>query len=279
MEFRRFRTSHWKIPLAEAVLLQCITVSVSHAIEPNERLSSANASKDTTSIIIDNIRQAQLGLDSYNTEDDAAELDLYLDVTLNQTSSGLVHFVYREDQLWADADARQQLGFIVPPDSPELILLNSLPDLQIDYDARRQTLSLIAPLNLLDLDTTVRNTRSNQRLQPTASPGILLNYDIYGNQTQNSAKNFSAFTELCAFNTLGVLSTTALTTANRSADTNNRNGDWDNDFVRLDTSWSKSFPYKLITVRAGDILTGALSWTRATRLGGLQIGINFDLQP
>ena len=279
MEFRRFRTSHWKIPLVEAVLLQCITVSVSHAIEPNERLSSANASKDTTSIIIDNIRQAQLGLDSYNTEDDAAELDLYLDVTLNQTSSGLVHFVYREDQLWADADARQQLGFIVPPDSPELILLNSLPDLQIDYDARRQTLSLIAPLNLLDLDTTVRNTRSNQRLQPTASPGILLNYDIYGNQTQNSAKNFSAFTELRAFNTLGVLSTTALTTANRSADTNNRNGDWDNDFVRLDTSWSKSFPDKLITVRAGDILTGALSWTRATRLGGLQIGTNFDLQP
>ena len=131
MEFRRFRTSHWKIPLAEAVLLQCITVSVSHAIEPNERLSSANASKDTTSIIIDNIRQAQLGLDSYNTEDDAAELDLYLDVTLNQTSSGLVHFVYREDQLWADADARQQLGFIVPPDSPEL-MRKSLPDLQID---------------------------------------------------------------------------------------------------------------------------------------------------
>ena len=49
--------------------------------------------------------------------------------------------------------------------------------------------------------------------------------------------------------------------------------------MRLDTSWSQSFPDKLITVSAGDILTGALSWTRSTRLGGLQIGTNFDLQP
>lgn len=280
MECRRLRTSHWRILLAKAVLLQCITVSVSHAIEQNERLSSANISKDTASVTIDNFRQAQLGLDSYNTEFNAAELDLYLDVTLNQTSSGLVHFVYREDQLWANANTLQQLGFVVPSDSTELIPLNSLTDLEIDYDARRQTLGLIAPLNLLDLDTTVRNTRSNQHPQPTASPGILLNYDIYGNQTEDSSKNLSAFTELRAFNTLGVLSSTALTTATHPADnSNNYDKGWDGRTVRLDTSWSKSFPDKLLTMRAGDILTGTLSWTRATRLGGLQFGTNFDLQP
>src|SRR5699024_10169644 len=33
------------------------------------------------------------------------------------------------------------------------------------------------------------------------------------------------------------------------------------------------------TVSAGDILTGSLSWSRSTRLGGLQFGSNFDLQP
>ena len=275
MEFRRHRTSHWTIPLAKAVLLPYITVSVSHAIEPNEIVS-----KDITSTIIDNIRQAHFNLASDSTE---ADLDLYLDVTLNQTSSGLVHFIYREDQLWANADILQQLGFIVPPDSTEPIPLNSLPNLKIDYNARRQTLSLIAPLNLLNLDTTIRNTRSNQRPQPTASPGMLLNYNIYGNQSQNSAKNLSAFTELRAFNTLGVLSSTALTTATHSAgsngDSSTNDKDWEGRTVRLDTSWSKSFPDKLITVRAGDILTGALSWTRSTRLGGLQLGSNFDLQP
>lgn len=276
MEFRRHRTSHWTIPLAKAVLLPYITVSVSHAIEPNEIVS-----KDITSTIIDNIRQAHFNLASDSTE---ADLDLYLDVTLNQTSSGLVHFIYREDQLWANADILQQLGFIIPPDSTGLIPLNSLPNLKIGYNARRQTLSLIAPLSLLNLDTTIRNTRSNQRPQPTASPGMLLNYNIYGNQSQNSTKNLSAFTELRAFNTLGVLSSTALTTATHSAgsngdSSNNNDKDWDGRTVRLDTSWSKSFPDKLITVRAGDILTGALSWTRSTRLGGLQLGTDFDLQP
>ena len=278
MALKRCRTLHWTIAFAKAVLLQSMTISLSHAVEPNKL-----ASKDITSTIIDDIRKAQLNLNSESTDDGEADLDLYLDVTLNQTSSGLVNFVYREDQLWANADILQQLGFSVPPDSTGPIPLNSLPNLKIDYNARRQTLSLIAPLSLLNLDTTIRNTRSNQRPQPTASPGMLLNYNIYGNQTHNSAKNLSAFTELRAFNSLGVLSSTALTTATHSAYSNgnssNNDKDWDGRTVRLDTSWSKSFPDKLLTVRAGDILTGALSWTRSTRLGGLQFGTNFDLQP
>jgi outer membrane usher protein len=273
MALKRCRTLYWTRAFAKVTLLQSMAISLSHAVEPNKL-----ASKDITSTIIDNIRQAQLNLDSDSTEDNEPDLDLYLDVTLNQTSSGLVHFIYREDQLWANADALQQLGFIAPPDSTELVPLNSLPNLKIDYDARWQTLGLIAPLSLLNLDTTIRNTRSNQRPQPTASPGMLLNYNIYGNQTQNSAKNLSAFTELRAFNNFGVLSSTALTTATHSVSSNN-DKDWDGRTVRLDTSWSKSFPDKLITVRAGDILTGALSWTRSTRLGGLQFGTNFDLQP
>ena len=281
MALRRCRTPYWTIVFAKIVLLQSVAVSVSYAVEPNKLISST----ELTSIIIDDTRLAQLDLDSYGVDNEAG-LDLYLDVMLNQTSSGLVHFIYREDQLWANADALQQLGFIVPPDSIEPIPLSSLSGMKIDYDARRQTLSLIAPLSLLDLDTTILNTRSNQRPQPNASPGMLVNYNIYGNQTQNSAKNLSAFTELRAFNTLGVLSSTALTTANYSVSTDdNSSGDsdnrrsWEGRTVRLDTSWSKSLPDKLLTIRTGDILTGALSWTRSTRLGGLQFGTNFDLQP
>ncbi len=283
MALRQCRTPYWTIVFAKAVLLQSVAVSVSHAVEPNEFAPSASAAKDITSqditsTIIDDSRLAQLDLDSYSSDNEAG-LDLYLDVTLNQTSSGLVHFVYREDQLWTSLDVLQQLGFILPPNIMEPIALNSLPDIKVNYNARQQTLSIIAPLSLLNLDTTVRNTRSNQRPQPTASPGMLLNYNIYGSQTQNNAKNLSVFTELRAFSTLGVLSSTALTTATHSAGNNDNDKDWDRRTVRLDTSWSKSFPDKLLTVRAGDILTGALSWTRSTRLGGLQFGTNFDLQP
>ena len=49
--------------------------------------------------------------------------------------------------------------------------------------------------------------------------------------------------------------------------------------VRLDTSWTTSFPDELLSLRVGDTLTDAQSWSRATRIGGVQIGTNFGLQP
>ncbi|MGP5546991.1 fimbria/pilus outer membrane usher protein [Psychrobacter alimentarius] len=261
MALRRHQTSKWIRPFAKAVFLQCVAVSASHAVELN----------DIAPTDIDN---SQLNLDS-DSIDDEAGLDLYLDVTLNGASAGLTHFYYREDELWASTQILQKLGFVTPSNATNIIALNNLPNLKIDYNARQQTLNLVAPLAMLKLDTTVRSTRINKRPQPTASPGMLLNYNVYGTQTENSAKSLSAYTEIRAFNQHGVLSSTALTTANHTA----TSSDWNNRSVRLDTNWSQSFPDKLLTARAGDILTGALSWTRSTRLGGLQIGTNFDLQP
>ena len=295
MVLRQHRTSQWTRLFANIVFLQTVAVSASHAVELNPVTPKAVASTTNVTTVASNdievtddtaLLQLNLDRDSLDSvddfENDDSGLDLYLDVTLNGAHKGLVHFYYRDDQLLASATILQQLGFIVPPDSSEPIPLNRLSNLKIDYDARQQSVRLIAPLSILNLDATVLNTRTNRRPIPTASTGMLLNYNLYGSQTQNSAKNFSAYTELRAFNATGVLSSTALTTANYSASSKNserHSGDWDSKVVRLDTSWSKSFPDKMLTVRAGDILTGALSWTRATRLGGLQIGTNFDLQP
>lgn len=273
MALRRHQTSRWTRPFAKAVFLQCVVVSSGHAVELNNI-----ASTDAAPIDLDNTQLSQLNLDSYSPDDEAG-LDLYLDVTLNGAGAGLTHFYYRDDELWANTQILQKLGFKIPSDTIEVIPLNSLPDLDIDYNARQQTLSLVAPLTILNLDTTVRSSRNNKRPQPSASPGMLLNYNIYGTQTENSTKNLNAYTELRAFNELGVISSTALTNANHSANHDNNHKDWESRTVRLDSSWSRSFPDKLLTVRAGDILTGALSWTRSTRLGGLQIGTNFDLQP
>lgn len=279
MALRRHLTFQWTRLLAKAMFLQGVAASSSHAVEISKMTPAPATSTVAGTGTLDDPTLSQLNLDAASLDDEQAGLDLYLDVTLNGASKGLVHFYFREDQLWASAAILEQLGFVVPPNTPDPIALKRLPDLQVDYDARQQAVSLIAPLSLLNLDATILNTRTHERPIPSASPGMLLNYNLYGTQTQNSAKSVNAYTELRAFNNLGVLSTTALATANRAADNGDHDGDWRHDVVRLDTSWSQSFPDKLITVRAGDILTGALSWTRATRLGGLQIGTNFDLQP
>ena len=268
MELKRHKTLIWTLPLAKVLLLQSVWISSSYAVDLNNLDSTDNA----------DARLAQLNLASNPTEN-MDGIDLYLDVTLNGSSVGLTHFKYDKNQLWATIDALKQLGFILPPNITDPVKLSSLTGVKIDYNARQQTVSIIAPLNMLNLSTTVVNTRDTRRPQPTASPGILLNYNLYGSRSENNSTNLSAFTEVRAFNANGILSSTALTTSNRLANNDNSNQDWNNRTVRLDTSWSKSFPDKLVTLRAGDILTGALSWTRSTRLGGLQIGSNFNLQP
>ena len=188
---------------------------------------------------------------------------------------GLVHFIYDDNQLWASSHVLQQLGFILPA-GINPIALNGLTGVHTDYNTRLQTVNIVAPIGLLDLQTTTYNTQRTTRPIATASPGILLNYNLYGTHDSNNRTGISAYTEVRGFNASGVLSSTALTTTNNQWSGRNH---WDAETVRLDTNWRKSLPDQLITIQAGDILTGALSWTRPTRLGGLQIGTNFTLQP
>jgi len=262
MELRQHKTLRWMVPLAKILLLQNLCISLGHAVELNDIPDTGDS------------RLTQLGLNTTNTAT-VQGIDLYLDVTLNGANIGLTHFTYHKEQLWANPEVLKQLGFVLPTNATDQIALNDLSDIKVDYNDRQQTVEIIAPLSMLNLGTTVVNTRNSKRPKPTASPGLLLNYNLYGTQTEGDTANLSAYTELRAFNSLGVLSSTALTTSNRHNDSDG----WDNDTVRLDTNWSKSFPDKLLTVSAGDILTGSLSWSRSTRLGGLQFGSNFDLQP
>lgn len=264
MELRQHKTLRWMIPLTKILLLQNLCISLGHAIELND-IPDTNSGDS---------RLTQLGLNNANTPTTQG-IDLYLDVTLNGANMGLTHFTYHKEQLWANPKILKQLGFVLPTNSTDQIALNDLSDIKVDYNDRQQTVEIIAPLSMLNLGTTVVNTRNSKRPKPTASPGLLLSYNLYGTQTEGDTANLSAYTELRAFNSLGVLSSTALTTSNRHNDSDG----WDNDTVRLDTNWSKSFPDKLLTVSTGDILTGSLSWSRSTRLGGLQFGSNFDLQP
>lgn len=213
-------------------------------------------------------------LNQYDRQIEAG-IELYLQTTLNGADKGLLNFTYRDAALWADQAMLQQLGFIFPDanNTNGLIALQSLPKIDIHYNPRQQTLRLIAPIEQLRLDKTVRGSYQQSAPKPMDSTGVLLNYNLYATHDEDNTSRLNTYSELRAFNTLGLFSNTALTRTAHSQDT------WDSDTVRLDTSWSKSFPDKLITMRAGDIITSGLSWTRSTRLGGVQIGKNFTLQP
>lgn len=257
---RQRKTCRWPADLLKALVLQGLLVSISHA-------GGAAANTDT-----DAAGPALIGGNDNITG--VGGIDLYLDVTLNGMHKGLMHFSYRDGQLWASKDSLRQLGFALADDTPDPIRVNSLQGLQVNYDVSNQTVTLVAPLSLLKLSTTVLSNNSNARPTPTVSPGVLLNYNLYGTYGTHGSSGVSAFTELRAFNRFGIFSTTSLV-----QDTDNGNGHWQNHSVRLDTSWSMSFPNDMLTLRVGDTLTDALNWTRSTRIGGVQFGTNFALQP
>jgi outer membrane usher protein len=260
MARRLRRRCRWPIVLAELLLLQGWLAAAVHA----SNTATTTASANNPALIADG-----------GNGKTQAENDLYLDVILNGASSGLAHFSLHDGQLWVSQATLRQLGFALPAGMSDPLRLSSLPGSMVAYDASRQSVKINVPLRLLRLSTTVLGTTTATAKKPSASPGALLNYEIYGTQGEHGAGSLSAFTELRIFGPAGVFSSTSLTQATHGAGS----GGSTDKTVRLDTSFSTSFPDSLLTLRFGDTLTGAQSWTRSTRIGGIQLGTNFALQP
>lgn len=255
------KNCRWPIALTELLLLGLFASAACAADGgPTAADSAATASP-------------ALGVDAADSMSALGGTDVYLDVTLNGSSNGLAHFGFRDGSLWASSATLRQLGFALPVGMPDPVRLSSLQGTQVHYDQQQQSVEIIAPLALLQLSTHVLNTRQVAIAKASSSPGVLLNYNLYGTQGEKGVSSLSAFTELRAFNGNSVFSTTSL------ARTNHGNEAWGSHNVRLDTSWSMSFPDTMLTLRVGDSLTGATSWSRSTRIGGIQIGTNFALQP
>lgn len=258
---RQRKTCRWPITALNVLLLQTLLVSAGHA---GSVTGAADGSAASPALLPE-------GNDQF---DNLGASDLYLDVTVNGQHMGLAHMGYRDGQIWAGLATMRELGFNLPLGTPDPVNLQSLKGLQTNYDSSHQSLTLLAPLSLLKLSTTVLGGANSSRPIATASPGLLLNYNLYGTYGTQGTNSLSAFTELRAFNSWGVLSSTSLAQSIQDAQ-----GQRTNSNVRLDTSWSLSFPESLVTLRVGDTLTDALTWSRSTRIGGIQVGTNFGLQP
>ncbi|MDM0045084.1 fimbria/pilus outer membrane usher protein [Variovorax dokdonensis] len=200
--------------------------------------------------------------------------ELFLDVTINGNPKELVQFLLRDRELWASAATLSELGFALPAGANDPVRLNSLPGVTAVYNAQRQTAEITASAAALPQARTVINTNDIPVPDANASPGVALNYDLYGTQGDHGTTGLNAFAEVRAFSGKSVLSSTFLTQGSKSEDLA-----WQQNSVRLDTTWSRSFPDEMVTLRLGDTTTGALAWSRSTLIGGVQLSRNFALQP
>lgn len=198
---------------------------------------------------------------------------LYLDVTLNGTARGLLPFSEDAGELRADPAVLRQLGFRAPDGAP--VALARISGVVLRYDATLQTLALEVPIDQLDLPTTALGPPRQDAPAASASPGALLNYDVYASHNQD-AGNLALTTEWRVFGMgRGVVRSSQLMRTYQD----DRGGDWRGESVRLDSAWELDFPDSALTLSVGDVYSGFVDWSRPVRMGGIQIGRNYGLQP
>jgi len=212
----------------------------------------------------------------------AAEQSLALEMVLNGRPTGRVGaFVERDGMLYAQPDDLRELGLRVPPGvthGSDPIPLSALPGVQARLDEAHQTLVVQAPDSAL-LPTELSNGASAASLAPLSPPGygLVLNYDLLGTFTGQHGigadwqDTGGATLDLRAFTPYGVLENTGLvnmTPYSGEATT-----------VRLSSTFDYVQPDDMRRWRAGDLVTGAVSWSRAVRLGGFQVSSDFAVRP
>ncbi len=198
---------------------------------------------------------------------------LYLEVTLNSAPRGLLPFIEAQGRLQASPATLRQLGFAARGEAP--VYLDQISGVVVRYDANLQTLALEAPLQQLDLPTTELGPTPDTAPAASVAPGVVFNYDLYGSHSQG-ASNLTLTQQLRLFGVgQGVVETSSLLRTYRQPG----QGGWQGESVRLDTRWRLDLPEAAVTLTVGDFYSGFVDWSRPVRMGGIQVGRNYGLQP
>ena len=205
-----------------------------------------------------------------------ADAQLYLELVVNQMNTGsLVNVQQRAGQLYVDANVLKDAGIHLPITPPAQVGLDSVPGLHSEYDIPGQRLLLDVPPDWLP--EQVLGRRSNyQRSEAMSSFGVLLNYDLYLNDTDDAGSYLAAWNEVRLFDNWGTLSSTGQYRRSLVSAGDNQ---LDNGYLRYDTTWRFSDDERMLTYEVGDLISGALAWTSAIRMGGVQISRDFGVRP
>ena len=158
----------------------------------------------------------------------------------------------------------------------ELVDLSDLPEVTYRFDEATQTIAFQLP----DRRRAARiyDARQSEGNQPASSPdwGGYLDYSVFGAERHEPRRHWSfsaanATLEAHAFGPYGALNHTFIVgkTPGRSQTA----------ALRLDTTYTLLDQERLLTGRAGDVISGGLAWTRPIRMAGLQLQRDFALQP
>jgi outer membrane usher protein len=198
-----------------------------------------------------------------------------LEVTLSNTEPGEMTVVLRGSagQLYLEESDFTRLRLHLPKAAPimheghRFFDVKAIRGCTVAIDEAAQRAVITVPPQSLDTTRLSAALRHSPDVTP-ASPGAFLNYQLSAQQI--AGQNLGgAFAELGLFAGAGVLTNTAV----------GRYGNGDNQFIRLDTTYTRDFPDALETLNLGDDISDGGSWGNAVRYAGVRWSRNFGLRP
>ena len=195
-----------------------------------------------------------------------AQYTLYLELVVNELPSDrVVQVSFRDGHYFVAADDLRAVGVRLPEGATGEQSLDAISGLQHDYDQELQRLKLTLPSDWLP-NQQVGQTALYANLPAQSSFGLLFNYDAYYNDTEDGAHYASAWLEQRAFGGAGVVSNTGVYRHSFNDLASDQDG-----YMRYDTYWRYNNQETMTRYLAGDLVTGALTWNSAVRLGGVQV--------
>lgn len=197
---------------------------------------------------------------------------LQLAVSINGVDTEKVgSFLERDGRLFATAEELRSLGLspdpVVMPDA--LVDVASIVSRPIAFDERAQTIGLVVEVRTLKAHRIGGPPIPEPITASTAPPlGVLVNYDLTAT-AQGGGWNAYGFGSARVFSGVGTVQSDfsfARSSSGLRA-------------VRLGTTYSYSDTRRTTTYSVGDVISGALPYSRSLRFGGLQISTNFALRP
>jgi len=239
----------------------------------------ANCVFASDEIVVDQPQESlrtSLPIDPEN-EDHLSNLPLYLEVILNgQKMDIIAEFSRSADGRFASTRAELKELSIEPAGdgaSDELIKLDEVAGISYEYDEELQRIDI--RVDVASLKHNSYRALDDRPIVTDASTSLggVINYGFYGSLQEDYLTQddlidgMSVSLEARVFGDFGVIETTGII------------GMGDLETQRLESYWMKSFPEHLVTLQAGDLISGGLGWTRPLRMAGLQVRKNFGLRP
>jgi outer membrane usher protein len=207
------------------------------------------------------------------------QTNLALDVTINGADLDVIGMFMelRDGMIGATRAQLESLGLRASAASSNAdpLMLNEIPSLKYLYDERSQRI-LITVDDAYLLPDVFNLGSGSGAVHPQAALGAVLNYDLFSNfeaplvSTPFPFNGTSLSLDARIFSPFGIFEQSGIGSylQNKPA-----------QLIRLDTFYRYCDLPQMIAWTAGDTITGALSWTRPIRIGGLQMQRDFALRP